>query len=250
MIILQKANRMNRKVGIALFSLLAVCSQSEAFSRDPVNRRTEQIIQQSISGLVKDVATGNPLPGVTIMIKGTDVVTQSDGDGQFSIAAESGQVLVATSIGYERMEIPITGTTVNFSLKQDASTLDEVVVVGYGTMRKSDVTGSISIAKGEDMIKAQNFSPLDNLRGKAAGVNIYSNSSQPGAYANRVVIRGMATINSSSNPLYVVDGVVMEDFHLLNPNDIERIEVLKDASSAAIYGARGANGVILVSTKR
>src|SRR5690606_30711250 len=199
---------------------------------------------------VKDVATGNPLPGVTIMIKGTDVVTQSDGDGQFSIAAESGQVLVATSIGYERMEIPITGTTVNFSLKQDASTLDEVVVVGYGTMRKSDVTGSISIAKGEDMIKAQNFSPLDNLRGKAAGVNIYSNSSQPGAYANRVVIRGMATINSSSNPLYVVDGVVMEDFHLLNPNDIERIEVLKDASSAAIYGARGANGVILVSTKR
>src|SRR5690606_23171023 len=124
------------------------------------------------------------------------------------------------------------------------------VVVGYGTMRKSDVTGSISIAKGEDMIKSQNFSALDNLRGKAAGVNIYSNSSQPGAYANRVVIRGTATINSSSNPLYVVDGVVMEDFHLLNPNDIERIEVLKDASSAAIYGARGANGVILVTTKR
>ncbi|MGH2622168.1 MAG: SusC/RagA family TonB-linked outer membrane protein, partial [Sphingobacterium sp.] len=241
---------MNRKVGIALFSLLAVCSQSEAFSRDPVNRQTEKIIQQSISGVVKDAITGNPVPGVTIMVKGTEVVTQSDGNGQFSIAAESGQVLVATSIGYERMEIPITGTTVNFSLKQDASTLDEVVVVGYGTMRKSDVTGSISIAKGEDMIKAQNFSPLDNLRGKAAGVNIYSNSSQPGAYANRVVIRGTATINSSSNPLYVVDGVVMEDFHLLNPNDIERIEVLKDASSAAIYGARGANGVILVTTKR
>src|SRR5690606_4685448 len=114
----------------------------------------------------------------------------------------------------------------------------------------SDVTGSISIDKGEDLIKAQNFSALDNLRGKAAGVNIFSNSSQPGAYANRVVIRGTATINSSSNPLYVVDGVVMEDFQLINPNDIERIEVLKDASSAAIYGARGANGVILVTTKR
>src|SRR5690606_31748801 len=99
-------------------------------------------------------------------------------------------------------------------------------------------------------IKDQSFSPLDALRGKASGVNIFSNSSQPGAYANRVVIRGVATINSSSNPLSVVDGVVMEDFHLLNPNDIENIEVLKDASSAAIYGARGANGVILVTTKR
>lgn len=148
------------------------------------------------------------------------------------------------------MELTVGTRPLIFNLKEDASALDEVVVVGYGTMRKSDVTGSISMVKGEDMIKTQSFSPLDNLRGKAAGVNIYSNSSQPGAYANRVVIRGTATINSSSNPLYVVDGVVMEDFHLLNPNDIERIEVLKDASSAAIYGARGANGVILVSTKR
>lgn len=133
---------------------------------------------------------------------------------------------------------------------EDTQTLDEVVVVGYGTMRKSDVTGSIAVAKGEDMVKSQNFSPLENLRGKASGVNIFSNSSQPGAYANRVVIRGMSTINSSSDPLYVVDGVAMSDFHLLNPNDIESIEVLKDASAAAIYGARGANGVILVTTKR
>jgi len=117
-------------------------------------------------------------------------------------------------------------------------------------MRKSDVTGSIAMVKGADLIKDQSFSALDALRGKASGVNIFSNSSQPGANANRVVIRGVATINSSSNPLYVVDGVVMEDFNLLNPNDIENIEVLKDASSAAIYGARGANGVILVTTKR
>lgn len=250
MIILQKANRMNRRIGIALFSLLAVCSQSEAVSRDPVNKLTVKTVQQSVSGEVKDAVNGEPIPGVTIMVKGTNVVTQSDADGHYSLPAEVGQILVATSIGYERIEKTITGSAMNFDLKQDASTLDEVVVVGYGTMRKSDVTGSISVAKGEDMIKAQNFSPLDNLRGKAAGVNIYSNSSQPGAYANRVVIRGTATINSSSNPLYVVDGVVMEDFHLLNPNDIERIEVLKDASSAAIYGARGANGVILVTTKR
>ena len=117
-------------------------------------------------------------------------------------------------------------------------------------MRKSDVTGSIATAKGDDLVKQQSFSALDNLRGKVSGVNIFSNSSQPGAYSNRVVIRGIATINSSSNPLYVVDGVVMENFDLVNPNDIESMEVLKDASAAAIYGARGANGVIMVTTKR
>ena len=117
-------------------------------------------------------------------------------------------------------------------------------------MRKSDVTGSIATAKGEELTKQQSFSALENLRGKVSGVNIFSNSSQPGAYSNRVVIRGMSTINSSSDPLYVVDGVVMENFDLVNPNDIESMEVLKDASAAAIYGARGANGVIMVTTKR
>lgn len=117
-------------------------------------------------------------------------------------------------------------------------------------MRKSDVTGSIATAKGDELTKQQNFSALDNLRGKVSGVNIFSNSSQPGAYSNRVIIRGMATINSSSDPLYVVDGVVMENFDLVNPNDIESMEVLKNASAAAIYGARGANGVIMVTTKR
>ncbi|NQD70114.1 TonB-dependent receptor [Sphingobacterium shayense] len=250
MITLKKANRMKRKIGVALFSLLAVCPHSEAFSRDPVSKLTVNPVQQTVSGLVKDAGTGAPIPGVTITIKGAGTSSQTDANGRYSLPAEVGQVLVASSVGYEPLEQTVAGTTLDFSLKQDAESLEEVVVVGYGTMRKSDVTGSISMVKGEEMIKSQNFSPLDNLRGKAAGVNIFSNSSQPGAYANRVVIRGTATVNSSSNPLYVVDGVVMEDFHLLNPNDIERIEVLKDASSAAIYGARGANGVVLVTTKR
>ena len=132
---------------------------------------------------------------------------------------------------------------------EDTEMMDEVVVVGYGTMRKSDVTGSIASTRGSDILKTQSFSALDGLKGKASGVNIFSNSGQPGA-GIRVLIRGVNTINASTDPLYVVDGVVMEDFHLLNPNDIENIEVLKDASSAAIYGARGANGVILVTTKR
>ncbi|MGE8302242.1 MAG: SusC/RagA family TonB-linked outer membrane protein, partial [Sphingobacterium paramultivorum] len=206
-------------------------------------------VQQQVKGKVLD-ATGKPISGVNIAVKGTSKGTQSDALGNFTLDAKSGDVLVVSSIGYKAKEVTVSGATVSVQLDDDQSQLDEVVVVGYGTMRKSDVTGSIAMVKGADMIKDQSFSPLDALRGKASGVNIFSNSSQPGAYGNRVVIRGVATINSSSNPLYVVDGVVMEDFNLLNPNDIENIEVLKDASSAAIYGARGANGVILVTTKR
>lgn len=206
-------------------------------------------LQQQVKGKVLDAA-GKPISGVNIAVKGTSKGTQSDALGNFTLDAKSGDVLVVSSIGYKAKEVTVSGATVSVQLDDDQSQLDEVVVVGYGTMRKSDVTGSIAMVKGADMIKDQNFSPLDNLRGKASGVNIFSNSSQPGAYANRVVIRGVSTINSSSNPLYVVDGVVMEDFQLANANDIENIEVLKDASSAAIYGARGANGVILVTTKR
>lgn len=206
-------------------------------------------LQQQIKGKVLDAA-GKPISGVSIAVKGTSKGTQSDASGNFSVDAKSGDVLVVSSVGYKAKEVTVSGGTVSIQLEDEQSQLDEVVVVGYGTMRKSDVTGSIAMVKGADLIKDQSFSALDALRGKASGVNIFSNSSQPGANANRVVIRGVATINSSSNPLYVVDGVVMEDFNLLNPNDIENIEVLKDASSAAIYGARGANGVILVTTKR
>lgn len=210
------------------------------------------ILQQGkrITGTVKD-SSGEPIIGANIIVKGTTNGTISDVDGNFTLQVPDGAILHVSYIGYLNKEIPV-GNQTNFSIQllEDTQTLDEVVVVGYGTMRKSDVTGSIGVAKGEELIKNQNFSALDNLRGKVSGVNIFSNSSQPGAYANRVVIRGLATINASSNPLYVVDGVVMENFELVNPNDIESMEVLKDASAAAIYGARGANGVILVTTKR
>ena len=185
-------------------------------------------------------------------MKGTTNGTITDFDGNYTIEGVSANdVLVISYIGYLSQEVPVGNQSmIKVTLKEDTQTLDEVVVVGYGTMKKSDVTGSISTAKGDDLVKNQSFSALDNLRGKVSGVNIFSNSSQPGAYSNRVVIRGIATINSSSNPLYVVDGVVMENFDLVNPNDIESMEVLKDASAAAIYGARGANGVIMVTTKR
>ena len=212
-----------------------------------------QVVQQGkkVTGVVLDGA-GIPVIGANVIVKGTTNGTITDFDGNFAIEdVPADGVLVVSYIGYLSQEIPVGNqSTINVTLKEDTQALDEVVVVGYGTMRKSDVTGSISTAKGEDMLKAQNFSALDNLRGKAAGVNIFSNSSQPGAYGSRVVIRGQATINASSDPLYVVDGVVMENFYLMNPNDIESMEVLKDASATAIYGARGANGVIMVTTKR
>ena len=211
------------------------------------------VVQQGkkVTGVVVDGA-GIPVIGANVIVKGTTNGTITDFDGNFTLEnVPADGVLVVSYIGYLSQEIPVGNqSAINVTLKEDTQALDEVVVVGYGTMRKSDVTGSISTAKGEDMLKAQNFSALDNLRGKAAGVNIFSNSSQPGAYGSRVVIRGQATINASSDPLYVVDGVVMENFYLMNPNDIESMEVLKDASATAIYGARGANGVIMVTTKR
>lgn len=210
------------------------------------------VLQQArvLNGTVVD-SKGDPIIGANVLVKGTTEGSVTNFDGQFSLQVPANATLHISYIGYVPQEIRVgTQNDIRIVLKEDTQALEEVVVVGYGVMRKTDVTGSISQAKGEDMIKSQNFSPLENLRGKAAGVNIYSNSSQPGAYTSRVVIRGLSTINSSSNPLYVVDGVVMEDFHLVNPNDIESMEVLKDASATAIYGARGANGVILVTTKR
>lgn len=205
--------------------------------------------QQQTLVTITDGKTGQPLSGVSVSVNG-NMKGQTDANGQISLTTETGDIVSARYLGYQANQATVSGTTLTIQLTAEDSTLDEVVVVGYGTMRKSDVTGSISIVKGEEMTKNQNFGALDNLRGKAAGVNIFSNSGQPGAYGAKVLIRGNATINASSSPLYVVDGVVMENFHLMNPNDIERIEVLKDASSAAIYGARGANGVILVTTKR
>ena len=207
---------------------------------------------KTVSGTVSD-ENGEPIISGTVMVKDTKTATVTDFDGNFKINAPANGTLVFSYLGYFTQEIPVAqvkGGVLNVQMKPEDTTLDELVVVGYGVMRKSDVTGSIGIAKGDDMKKNQNFSAIDNLRGKVSGVNVFSNSSQPGAYNNKVVIRGMATINSSTDPLYVVDGVVMEGFGMINPNDIESMEVLKDASATAIYGARGANGVILVTTKR
>ena len=238
----------------------ALCLLFSAFSVNAATATTVttksvdeiQAVQQGkrVTGVVLDNA-GIPIIGANIIVKGTTNGTVTDFDGNYTLEeVPADAVLVISYIGYLSQEIPVGNqTNIKVTLVEDTQALDEVVVVGYGTMRKSDVTGSIASTKGADILKGQSFSALDGLKGKASGVNIFSNSGQPGSNI-RVLIRGVSTINSSTDPLYVVDGVVMEAFRLLNPNDIENIEVLKDASSAAIYGARGANGVIMVTTKR
>ena len=250
-LIFQNSMKISSCLFVTAFSALV----SPAFAADVVSVKDNMSIHETlqsktVTGVVVDAA-GVPVIGANVIVKGTTVGTITDFDGNYSLEVPENAVLQISYIGYLTEEVTVGDkSSINVTLKEDSQALDELVVVGYGTMRKSDVTGSIATAKGDELTKQQNFSALDNLRGKVSGVNIFSNSSQPGAYSNRVIMRGMATINSSSDPLYVVDGVVMENFDLVNPNDIESMEVLKDASAAAIYGARGANGVIMVTTKR
>ncbi len=210
----------------------------------------EKVQQTVVTGTVTD-GNNSPLPGVNVVIKGSTLGTVTDASGSYSIEpTNTNAVLVFSFIGFVTKEMPIAGQTrIDVQLTTDAKELSEVVVVGYGTQKKSDLTGSVGQVTGEQILERPINNALQGLQGRVAGVNVFLNSGSPTA-SPRVVIRGMGTINSSSGPLYVVDGVVMEDIAFLNPYDIESMEVLKDASSTAIYGARGANGVILISTKR
>ncbi|WP_247237252.1 TonB-dependent receptor [Telluribacter sp. SYSU D00476] len=205
-----------------------------------------------IRGRVVDAGNSAPLPGVSVVEQGTSRGTTTDSDGRFTLdVAGPNSVLVLSFVGYETMEIPV-GNRTDFSieLKQDVRSLEEMVVVGYGTVRKSDLTGSVSAIKGERLLDRQATNVAQALQGRLPGVDVAVNSSAPG-YQPRVRIRGVGSINSSLDPLYVVDGIIgVTNANLLNPNDIESIEVLKDASATAIYGARGANGVIIITTKR
>lgn len=207
--------------------------------------------QFKVSGQVIDANTNSPLPGVYVIIEGTNTGVTTDVEGHYTIEVPDAQTVLNYSfIGYVTESITVgANTTINVSLVPDIQALEEVVVVGYGVQRKIDVAGSIAVAKAEDVLKNSSFNAMQGLKGKASGVNIFTNSGNPSGNT-RVVIRGINSINTTSDPLYVVDGVQMTDFQFVNPNDIERIEVLKDASAAAIYGARGANGVILITTKR
>ncbi|MFN3760271.1 MAG: SusC/RagA family TonB-linked outer membrane protein [Algoriphagus aquaeductus] len=203
-----------------------------------------------VSGTVLD-ETGMPLPGVSILLKGTTRGTTTDLDGKYSIAAPSNGVLVFSFIGYNNMEQTVgSRTKIDVSLSPDVSNLEEVVVVGYGTQKKSQLTGAISSVGNKEIQELPITDARQALQGRAAGVDVTQAGSKPGS-APQVRIRGRRSFNASNEPLYVVDGIPtvggLED---INPSDITSMEVLKDASATAIYGSRGSNGVVLITTKR
>ncbi len=206
--------------------------------------------QQLIQGRVTDAKNGETLPGVNIVVKGTIRGTITDLDGNYSMELQADdKVLEFTYTGFENVEVVIgTQRTINVSMNEKSEMLDEIVVIGYGTVRKSDLTGAVSSVKEGDIKKTTSNNAIQALQGKVAGVHITTTSGAPGAGAS-VRIRGVGTFGNSS-PIYVVDGNILDDISYLNPGDILSMEVLKDASATAIYGSRGANGVILVQTKK
>jgi TonB-linked SusC/RagA family outer membrane protein len=202
----------------------------------------------TVKGTVKD-EQNLPIPGVSVLVKGTSNGVQTDANGNYTISASGTGILVFSSIGFVNQEVPINKrTSLDVKLTSSASQLQQVVVVGYGTQRKIDVTGSVASIKGEEISKQASTNALSALQGKVAGVTI-TNSGTPGA-SPQIRIRGVGSVYGNVNPLYVVDGVWFDDISFLNPADIENMSILKDASSQSIYGVRAANGVVLISTKK
>lgn len=202
---------------------------------------------KTVTGTVTDVS-GEPIIGANIRIKGTTTGTITDIDGNFSIEAEPQSVIEVSYIGYLTQETVINNQkSIRFLLKEDTKTLDKVVVIGYGVQKKADLTGSVANINTEKLNTQSNANIGQALQGKIAGVDIVSQGGAPGS-GTRIMVRGIGTLNNAS-PLYIVDGMYMNSIDHINPNDIASIDVLKDASSAAIYGSRAANGVIIVTTK-
>ncbi|NOW98896.1 TonB-dependent receptor [Mucilaginibacter sp. SG564] len=215
--------------GIMALLFLLVCSAAMAQSN-----RTGTVVDE----------TGQGLPGVSVKIKGTTIGTVTNVEGKFTINATNEQTLVFTFVGYTTQEIPVGGqNSIKVSLASNATNVNEVVVVGYGTQKKATVTGSIASVTNKEIVTTKNENVLNMLTGKVAGVRIVQNSAEPGSFDNAFDIRGFG------NPLVVIDGIPRDNITRLDPNDIESISVLKDAS-AAIYGVRAANGVVIVTTKK
>jgi len=215
--------------------------------------------QGFVSGVVSDGSDGTPLPGATIQVKGTSVGTVTDMDGKYSLQVKGISTLTFSYIGFETQEIEAKpGTTVNVKLKATAANLSELVVIGYGTVKKKDATGSVSAISSKDFNKGAITAPADLLAGKVAGVQITSGGGAPGS-GSTIRIRGGSSLSASNDPLIVVDGVTLDNdgiagmrnpLNNINPNDIETFTVLKDASATAIYGSRASNGVVIITTKK
>ncbi len=250
---------MKKTIYSKLLALLLFCfMQLAVFAQD-----------RDISGKVTD-AEGIPLPGVSIQIKGTTQGTITDFDGNYTVTAPETATLIFSFIGYTSQEIPVADQIeILITLREDIMELDEIVVVGYGTSKKSDLTGAMTSLNQEDFNAIPGATPEQMMQGRVAGVEITSNNGEPGAGAS-ITVRGASTFRSGAQPLYVIDGIPMDmqntspdgpskggigstatnPLNFLNPNDIESIDILKDASAAAIYGSRGANGVIIITTKK
>lgn len=203
--------------------------------------------QTKITGKVSDKASGNALPGVTVFVKGTNRGTATDPNGSFTIQAKSGEILVFSFVGYDPQEVAVTTGPVNVQLSEKVGSLEEVVVTGYASQKKKDLTGAVSIVKVENLTKQPTAQIANQLQGQVSGITVLG-SGQPGQEP-QVKVRGINTFGNNT-PLYVVDGVPIASLADINPNDVQTMQVLKDAGAASIYGARAANGVIVITTKR
>ncbi|WP_111307891.1 SusC/RagA family TonB-linked outer membrane protein [Confluentibacter sediminis] len=216
--------------------------------------------QEAVSGVVSD-ANNVPIPGANISIKGTTVGAATDFDGNFTIKAKKGDVFVVSYLGYKTQEITYAGSaTLNVTLQEDNAQLDEVVVIGYGAVKKNDLTGSVSTVSSKQIEQANKVDAISALQGQTAGVVIQRTDNKPGSGGFNIRVRGSSTILNNKtadnggftpgrNPLFIVDGIFLDDISFLNPADISRMDILKDASATAIYGSRGSNGVVLIETK-
>ena len=242
--------KINYLIRIFLFAVAGI------FTFSAISAQTTANIP--ISGVVTE-ANGDPIPGASVVVKGTTIGTATDFDGNFQLNVPEGSMLSISFVGFVTQEIEVGANRIfNIVLLEASTSLDEVVVIGYGTVRKNDATGSVTAIKPDELNKGLAVNPQDMLQGKVAGVNITSNDGTPGGGAV-IRIRGGSSLNASNDPLIVIDGLPVDNsavkgvgnpLALINPNDIETFTVLKDASATAIYGSRASNGVILITTKK
>ena len=240
---------------------------------ESVNASSEDYKIIDVSGTVTDAETGEPIPAANVVVLGTTIGTSTNAEGEYSLnVPDDEEILQFSYLGYVTLEVPVNGRSViDVSLEQDLLFLDDLVVVGYGTQQRQEVTGAITSVRSEEIQNIPVSSFENALQGRMAGVNVAESTGEPGA-SPQITIRGTGSISAGNSPLYVIDGVPIttnrnlqsdigsqrssfqppsaNPLATINPNDIESIEVLKDASAAAIYGSRGSNGVILITTKQ
>lgn len=241
---------------VTLLFCISFFFTGHAFAGEPPGRDAPEL---TVRGIVTEESGAKPLSGASVAVKGTTTVTLTDAEGRFSIVVPDGNaILVVSFVGYATQEVPVANSeSLSISLKPNTTDLGEVVVVGYGTQNRKDVTGSVKTLKSEAFNRGIINSPQQLLQGKVAGVNVTSATGEPGG-ALGITIRGPGGVRSGSTPLFVVDGLPLDNsstgggdpLNFINPDDIESFDVLKDASATAIYGARGANGVIIITTKK